>query len=277
MPDPIYRRIADDLRRQIETGELRPGDQLKTEIELRDHYSASRNTIRDAIKWLITRGLVETRPGQGTFVTERIDSFISTLTGDPTQSGLNDETIYLAEVAASGRVPKNSPTQVEIRKANAVIADALRIDEGAQVVVRRQRRFLDGTPFSMLTSYYPMTLVERGAVELIRAIAIEGGAVEYLRNNLGISQVGYRDLIAVRAPDPNETMFFKLPDDGRVPVFQIFRVGFDENGDRFRLTVTIYPADRNRFLVKVGKVPEGEQPMTDGGEHTPLAMNEAAG
>jgi Bacterial regulatory proteins, gntR family len=64
VPEPIYRTIAEDLRRQIEAGELRPGQQLLTENELRDYYGASRNTIRDAIKWLVTRGLVETRPGQ---------------------------------------------------------------------------------------------------------------------------------------------------------------------------------------------------------------------
>ena len=71
MADPMYRRIADDLREQIESGELEPGQQLRTEFELREHYKASRNTVRDAIKWLTTLGLVETRPGQGTFVVER--------------------------------------------------------------------------------------------------------------------------------------------------------------------------------------------------------------
>jgi GntR family transcriptional regulator len=61
----MYRVIAEDLRRQIESGKLPRGSQLDTEIELRDRYNASRNTVRDAIKSLITRGLVETRPGQG--------------------------------------------------------------------------------------------------------------------------------------------------------------------------------------------------------------------
>ena len=83
MVDPMYRQIAEDLRRQIEDGELLPGDQLRTELELREKYNASRNTVRDAIKWLITRGMVETRPGQGTFVVQRIIPFVTTLTGDP--------------------------------------------------------------------------------------------------------------------------------------------------------------------------------------------------
>ena len=69
-PDPLYRQIAEDLRQQIESGGLTSGQQLRTELQFREHYGASRNTVRDAIKWLTTLGLVETRPGQGTFVCE---------------------------------------------------------------------------------------------------------------------------------------------------------------------------------------------------------------
>lgn len=117
MAGPIYRQIADDLRRQIETGELRPGEQLRTEIELRDTYDASRNTIRDAIKLLVTRGLVEIRPGQGTFVVEKINPFVTTLTENPeTGPGAGEEGVYIAEVAASGRTPVTStPRALPIR------------------------------------------------------------------------------------------------------------------------------------------------------------------
>jgi len=80
MPDPKYRVIADDLRRMIESGELAGGEQLPTEIELMEQYEASRNTIRDAIKLLSSRREVEARPGQGTFVVERINPIVTTLT-----------------------------------------------------------------------------------------------------------------------------------------------------------------------------------------------------
>ena len=84
MAEPMYWRIAQDLRHEIEGGELRPGQQLPTEQELREKYGASRNTVRDAMKWLMSRALVDSRPGQGTFVSEQPDAFITTLSPAPT-------------------------------------------------------------------------------------------------------------------------------------------------------------------------------------------------
>jgi DNA-binding GntR family transcriptional regulator len=38
MSEPMYRLIADDLRRKIESGELLPGAQIKSEVEFREEY-----------------------------------------------------------------------------------------------------------------------------------------------------------------------------------------------------------------------------------------------
>ena len=103
-----------------------------------------------------------------------------------------------------------------------------------------------------------MTGGERGATKLLQATDIRPGTVSYLGEAWGIKQTGYRDSIAVRTPDENEMRFFKLPTDGRIPVFEIFRVGYSQGGERLRLTITVYPADRNRFLIKVGDVPVTE-------------------
>jgi DNA-binding GntR family transcriptional regulator len=260
--EPMYRQIAEDLQQRIESGELARGAQIPTEIELREQYEASRNTIRDAIKWLMSRGLVETRPGQGTFVVEKINPFVTTLTGDPeTGRGGGEEGVYIAEVARERRGSEITEPRVEIQKAEDPVAKSLRIRPGDSVVSRHQQRFIDGTPWSLQTSFYPMSLVERGAAELIQARDIAGGTVAYLAEKCGIEQAGYRDTIAVRPPDDNEARFFKLPADGRVSVFEIYRVGFDKEGNRFRLTVTVYPSDRNRLRVDVGVVPPRQFPQ----------------
>jgi GntR family transcriptional regulator len=266
--DPMYRQIADDLRLQIEEGSLRPGQQLRTELELREKYNASRNTVRDAIKWLITRGLVETRPGQGTYVIERINPFVTTLSKDPETGGGSDEgPIYREEVEAESRIPDSTEPRVEMQKADETTAAALRLSLNAPLVSRHYQRSIDGTPWSLQTSFYPMSLVEKGAFRLIQATDIEEGTVAYLRDALGIRQTGYRDLITVRTPDETETAFFKLPDDGRVGVFEIMRIAFDEGHNPFRLTVSVYPTDRNQFAVNIGDVPiEVADPAAAGDE-----------
>lgn len=263
MPDPMYRQIADDLRRQIEAGELRPGEQLHTEFELREKYGASRNTIRDAIKSLVTRGLIETRPGQGTFVVETIVPFVTTLTGDPATSSGEGDT-YTKEVGARLREPKATPPEVGIHEAGSPMTAELRLPQGAPVVSRHQRRYIDDIPWSLQTSFYPMSLVQRGASRLIQAGNITEGTVLYLSETVGVKQAGYRDTITVRPPDNVETGFFRLPEDGRISIIETRRTAFDEQGTPIRLTVSVYPADRNQFAVDVGAVPaETAEPTAD--------------
>jgi GntR family transcriptional regulator len=255
VPEPIYRQIADDLQRKIESGELAPGDQLPTEAELRDVHDASRNTVRDAMKWLISRGLIETRPGQGTFVLEKIDPFITTL-GLDTGLGGGETTTYLSEVRKRQRRPSNALPRIEMHQAVEALARDLQITPGTTVVSRLQLRYIDDRPWSMQTTFYPFALVERGATRLVLPENIEPGAVRYLENELKVKEVGWRETIIVRAPDADESDFFQLSGDGRVAVFEVRRVAFEESGKPLRVTVTTYPADRNQFAVNVGRIPE---------------------
>ena len=82
---------------------------------------------------------------------------------------------------------------------------------------------------------------------------IAEGAISYLSETIGVTQVGYRDWITARVPDTNEQSFFELAHDATV--FEIFRTGFDQVGTPLRVTVTVWPADRNQFIVNVGDVP----------------------
>ena len=63
-------RIADRLAEMIVHGRFAPGDKLPSEPELSADLDVSRTTLREALRILSTRGLVEVRRGVGTFVTE---------------------------------------------------------------------------------------------------------------------------------------------------------------------------------------------------------------
>ena len=254
MAGPLYRQIAGDLRRKIESGEVGQRTRLPTEDQLMASYHASRNTVRNALKELTTRGLVYTLHGKGTFVSEQISPILTTLTIDPkTREGGGEVLLYTAEIAASGRSLSVVGPIVEVSKASPLVAHSLRIAEGTDVIIRHEKRYVDGLPWSMQTSFYPRSLSDR-AGRLLDTEDIAEGTAAYLAG-CGIQQVGYHDEIGWRSPNEGETVYFDLPADGHIQIVEIYRFSFDQNKQRIRFTVTVYRADRNRFVINVGDVP----------------------
>ena len=70
---PIYVQIADQVRRAIEAGSLRSGERLPTVRRLARELSVAPNTIVKAYSELQRVGLVESRPGVGTVVTDGVE------------------------------------------------------------------------------------------------------------------------------------------------------------------------------------------------------------
>ena len=56
----------------VAEGTLRPGDKLPNEVELSQQLGVSRATLREAIRELAARGVLEVRRGRGTFVSEEV-------------------------------------------------------------------------------------------------------------------------------------------------------------------------------------------------------------
>jgi GntR family transcriptional regulator len=255
----MWKQIAEDLRQKIESGDLgADGAALPTELELQDTYSASRNTVRDAVKWLVARNLVYTRSGQGTFVTPKVDPFVTKLVTGSESATDAESPGFAFEVVNSSRQPLVSRPRVEIMRAGDLAAAELCLGAEATVISRYQQRAIDGVPYSRQTTFYPMALAERGATRLLSAENIGGGAMRYIAGQLGMTEAGWRDRFTVRLPDADEAAFFGLPDDGRIAVLEIVRTGYDEQGVPFRVTVTTYPADRNQFVMESGQVPPQE-------------------
>jgi GntR family transcriptional regulator len=248
---PMYRLIADDLRSKIKDGQLAPNEKLPTEGELSEQYEASRNTVREAIRRLTDEGLLESRPGQGTFVAHTADPFVTVLTADPkTGFGGGETAAYLSKVREEHRVPSNSVPRVEVVTASNEVADPLALPRGSQVVSRTQDRYIDKIPWSKQVSFYPMDFITKGATKLLMAQDIEEGTVRYLADELGVRQNGYRDWITGRLATAEEQAFFSIGHNAAV--FVDSRVAFDQNNTPMRLTVTVFPVDRNQLIVNVG-------------------------
>ncbi|MBS1188744.1 MAG: GntR family transcriptional regulator [Rhodocyclaceae bacterium] len=66
--------IASSLERRILEGSLKPGDRLPPERELAADLGVSRPSLREAIQKLASKGMVQSRQGGGTYVTDRLES-----------------------------------------------------------------------------------------------------------------------------------------------------------------------------------------------------------
>lgn len=63
-----FMQIANQIRNQIEQGNLKPGDRLPPERGLAENFGTSRATVREALRALEIIGMIDSRVGQGTFI-----------------------------------------------------------------------------------------------------------------------------------------------------------------------------------------------------------------
>ncbi|MFN7957542.1 MAG: FadR/GntR family transcriptional regulator [Holophagaceae bacterium] len=64
----LYEEIVEQIKQLITEGRLKPGDRLLAERELADQFQVSRASVREAIRTLEMLGVIDIRPGEGTFV-----------------------------------------------------------------------------------------------------------------------------------------------------------------------------------------------------------------
>lgn len=69
-PKKIYEEIVEQIKEMIVRGELNPGDKLIPERELADRLQVGRSAVREAYRTLEAIGIIDIRPGEGTFVRE---------------------------------------------------------------------------------------------------------------------------------------------------------------------------------------------------------------
>jgi len=238
-----YARIASDLRRKITSRDIKPGGHLPSELELRDQYQASRNTVLDAIKMLKDEGLVETRPGQGWFATIRIVPFVNSIDWE-------DDTA-IAQAKARGRIPRAMPPTVNKENASADMAERLSVPAGTEMIVRRQEWLLDGLPWKLQAVWCPKALSDEGAHRLLVAEDISEGVGRYLYSELGLVPAGAMFYFLPRKPSADEVRFFNFPDENDVPyvieLTRTARVASAGGPRRLYAAVGVYAGDRNRF------------------------------
>ena len=147
-----WRLIADELRREIVSGEKPPGARLPAEGELAERFGVHRNTVRQAVAALAAEHLVVPRRGSGTFVTEH--TVLVHRIGARTR--LSDSLGRRGR--AVGRLLESAVEAPPAQPPPAEIAERLLLGDGAGLRLETLST-VDGLPLSRATHWFPATLV----------------------------------------------------------------------------------------------------------------------
>ena len=130
----LYEQIVKQIEESILKGALKAGDQLPAERELAQQFGVSRTAVREAVKTLREKGLVESYSGRGTFITNGTSQAIKQSLDFMMRIGQQDGLAQLAEVRqilepeiaalAASRVQEQHLAMM--REAVAVMDEALR-------------------------------------------------------------------------------------------------------------------------------------------------------
>lgn len=94
----LYEQIVQQIEETILKGDLKAGDQLPAERDLAEQFGVSRTAVREAVKALREKGLVEAYTGRGTFVTNGTSHAIRQSLDLMVRIGQPEGAAYLGEV-----------------------------------------------------------------------------------------------------------------------------------------------------------------------------------
>lgn len=227
-PVPLYFQLAQQIEAAISDGELTPGMRLLTELELAKQLGLSRPTVRQAMDYLVDKGLIVRQRGTaGTRV-------ISNGVRRPLElSSLHDD------LQRSGQSPTTKVLTNSTRPATSEVARALRVAEGEPVFVLVRVRSARDLPIARLTNYLPATmsglsteaLEQRGLYDLLRA--------------RGVHLHSAAQIIGARTATAAESRLLKERKNAALLTMQ--RTTVDDRGEVVEYGSHIYVASRYSF------------------------------
>ena len=188
-------KIWEDLLRKILSGELKAGQKLPPEQELKTVYGASLSPIRHALTRLADEGFVSRRSGKGTFV--------RAATANPLRTRLSPFSFYYEQYLDEINVATISVAK-EIPPAE--VARELAASEKTELVTALRVRTISGKPVILFKCWY----AERFPEEEIRKSEDFFRTVDFVNETFDTRCSEAKEVVDVAFPDPTERKHLQL-------------------------------------------------------------------
>jgi GntR family transcriptional regulator len=234
-PIPFYYQIREQLRQQITSGQLEPGDALPSEAQLCTETGVSRMTARQALTQLANEGLVIRQRGRGTFVAAP-----KTILPNMQVTGMSyTEIMGQAGMSAGARVLAQ-----EVLPASAEVAAQLRLATGERIIRIVRTRLAAGVIMSLETSFYPYSFFP----DLAEADLTDASIYRFLEQRYGIAPAYAVDTIEISVAGAYEAENFKVNEGA--PIVLVTTLGCLANDTPVVFTQTIHRGDRFRASLR---------------------------
>lgn len=242
---PPSRAIAEDLRHQIETGNLAPGAQLPSERELASQYGTARNTAREAIRQLGEAGLVSAEQGRGSFV--RPAAPLIRLGNDRYSLKYRDSGLspFLLECAKQGKTGRFEVLSIDRVQPPPEVADRLNVSATEKSVLRRENVFYaDNDPVHRVTTYIPWPIAE--GTGLLQPEVPHPYGIHGVLEDRHHTMTRIREEVSTRMPTPEEISYLRLRPG--VPVIDVLHTSIDQDGEPYEVTRFVMRGDMTGLL-----------------------------
>ncbi|MFI7531614.1 GntR family transcriptional regulator [Nocardia salmonicida] len=267
---PRWKIVYDDLRLEITSGGIQPGDKIPTELDLAARYGFSRPTVRQAILRLEQEGLVSAAiAGIGRTVRSR-DLITWHLTkfelGAYSDDPVNMVDQWEADAHSDGWQTRQVVAGVNDLAAPAQVARYLQCKPGTLLLRRRRLRYVTKPQvpeqLAMIADTWTPLDIADMEIDGVAPLRVESNMVYPggIYRALGFRQVQFSDEITVRMPEPDEAEL--LDQQPGTPVGQHARVGIDAHGRRVRVLISVFSGDALRLKYDL-YVPEN-RPVPNG-------------
>lgn len=232
-PLPIYYQLEEQIKKQIESGELKPGDMLPSEREYGEMIHVSRMTVRQAMNNLVDAGYLYRHKGKGTFVAEK-----------KVEQELGSLTSFTEDMKARGFVPSSKLLSFEIIPATEKIAAQLQIKEYAPVYEIKRIRFADQAPMALEIVYASANLI-KGLTEE----QVNHSLYQYIEEQLHL-KIGHATQ-SVEAAIASEIEGEHLNIRKGSPILLLQRNTYLVDGTPLEFVKSSYRADRYTFTIHI--------------------------
>lgn len=243
---PVYRQVADTIRRRIDEGTYAPGSQLPSERDLGEEFDISRVTVRQAVSLLRTQGVVVAEHGRGVFVARPRQVRRLSRQRLSRAAREQDRGAFMADAASVGFTPSVA-VDVSFEPADERTAELLDVPVGSELTVRTRVMRADDVAVQLAVSRLPRELTRDTAIEDVDT----GPGGLYARlEEAGHGLVRFAEYVGCRMPTPGEQRLLQLT-TGQ-PILTVTRVAHAEkpvevnhmvlSGDRYELSYE-WPAD----------------------------------